>query len=97
MITLENNKLILNWHRILNMNQLFELFSKKFKSEVYSEPDIENILKNYENLNIAVRHADTFLKDETKNKHDEIIKLLQKFGTVKQTWKIKNNGSNMDF
>jgi hypothetical protein len=37
------------------------------------------------------------LKDETKNKHDEIIKLLQKFGTVKQTWKIKNNGSNMDF
>ena len=71
------------------MNQLFEFFSKKFKSEVKSESDIEDILKNYENLNIAVRHADTFLKDETPAKHDEIIKLLEKFWTVKQTWKKK--------
>jgi hypothetical protein len=46
-------------------------------------------LKNYENLNIAVRHADTFLKDESRAKHDEIIKLLEKFGTVKQTGKKK--------
>jgi hypothetical protein len=67
------------------MDQLFEFFSKKFKSEVKSESDIENILKNYENLNIAVRHADTFLRDETSAKHDKIIKLLEKFGTVKQT------------
>ena len=83
------NKLILNWHRIFNINQLFEFFSKKFKSEVKSESDIENILKNYESLNIAVRHADTFLKDETTAKHDEIIKLLKKFWTVKQTGKKK--------
>ena len=72
------------------MNQLFEFFSKKFKSEVKSESDIENILINYENLNIAVRHADTFLKDESQNKHDGIIKLLEKYGTVKQTWKLKS-------
>ena len=71
------------------MNQLFELFSKKFKSEVKSKYDIENILKNYENLNIAVRHADTFLKDETKNKRDGIIELFEKYGTVKQTGKKK--------
>ena len=90
MIQLSNNKLILNWHRIFNMNQLFEFFSKKFKSEVKSESDIENILINYENLNIAVRHADTFLKDDSQNKHDGIIKLLEKYGTVKQTWKLKN-------
>ena len=67
MITMPNNKLILNWHRIFNMNQLFEFFSKKFKREVNSEFDIEKILKNYENSNIAVRHADTFLKDEKWN------------------------------
>ena len=71
------------------MNQLFEFFSKKFKSEIKSESDIENILKNYENLNIAVRHADTFLKNESSAKHDEIIEMLEKFGTVKQTWKKK--------
>ena len=71
------------------MNQLLEFFSKKFKREVESESDIEKILKNYENLNIAVRHADTFLKDERQNKHDEIIKLLEKYWTVKQTGKIK--------
>ena len=71
------------------MNQLFEFFSKKFKSEVNSKSDIENILQNYENLNIAVRHANTFLKDEKQDKHDKIIELLEKHGTVKQTWKIK--------
>ena len=89
MFTLPNNRLILNWHRIFNMNQLFEFFSKKFKSEIKSKSDIENILKNYENLNIAVRHADTFLKDETTAKHYEIIDLLEKLWTVKQTWKKK--------
>ena len=67
------------------MKQLFEFFSKKFKSEINSESNIENILMNYENLNIAVWHADTFLKDESQNKHDGIIKLLEKYGTVKQT------------
>ncbi len=71
------------------MDQLFGFFSKKFKSEIKSESDIENILKNYENLNIAVRHADTFLKDENSAKHNGIIELLGKFGTVKQTWKKK--------
>ena len=90
MIQLPNNKLILNWHRIFNMNQLFEFFSKKFKSEIKSEPDIENILKDYENLNIAVRHADTFLKNETAEKHNEIIMLLEHFWVVKQTGKTKN-------
>lgn len=89
MIQLTNNKLILNWHKIFNMNQLFEFLSKKFKSEVKSESDIVNILKIYENLNIAIRHADTFLKDESSAKHDGIIKLLEKFGTVKQTGKKK--------
>ena len=89
MIQLSNNKLILNWHRIFNMNQLFEFFSKKFKSEIKSESDIKNILKNYENLSIAIRHSDTFLKDESTIRHSEILKLLEKYGTVKQTWKIK--------
>ena len=71
------------------MNQLFEFFSKKSKSEVNSESDIENILKDYENLNIAIRHSDTFLKDETSAKHDEIIEMLEKYGIVKQTGKKK--------
>ncbi len=71
------------------MNQLFEFFSKKFKSEVKSESDIDGILKGYENLNIAVRHADTFLKNEISDKHDEIIELLEKYGIVKQTGKKK--------
>ena len=89
MITLLNNKLILNWHRIFDINQLFEFFSKKFKSEIKSESDIKNVLKNYENLNIAIRHADTFLKNETTATHDKIIKLIENFWTVKQTWKKK--------
>ena len=89
MIVLPNNKLILNWHKIFDMKQLFEFFERKFKWKVSYENDIENILKNYKDLNIAIWHADTFLKDEAKKKHDEIIKLLEKYWTVKQTWKIK--------
>ena len=89
MYYISNNKLILNWHRILNINQLFGFFAKKFKSEVKSESDIENTLKDYKNLSIAIRHSDTFLKDETIVKHEEILKLLKKHGTVKQTWKNK--------
>lgn len=89
MIKLPNSKLILNWHRILNMNQLFQFFSKKFKSEINTGSDIEKILKNYDNLNIAIWHSDTFLKEENENEHNKIIELLQKHWTVKQTWKIK--------
>ena len=89
MIQLSNNKLILNWHRIFNINQLFEFFSKKFKTEIKLEFDIEKILKNYDNLNIAIRHSDTFLKDETSEKCEKIIELFEKYGTVKQTGKNK--------
>lgn len=89
MIILPNNKLILNWHRILNIGQLFQFFSKKFKTEINSEFDIEKVLKNYDNLNIAIRHADSFLEEENKTMHNKIIELLQKYWTVKQTWKIK--------
>ena len=89
METLTNNKLILNWHRIFNIDQLFGFFSKKFKSEMKSESDIDKILQNFKNINIAIRHSDTFLKDETQDNHDKIIKLLEKHWTVKQTWKIK--------
>ena len=64
------------------MNQLFEFFWKKFQSEVNSEFDIKNILKDYKNLNIAIRHADTFLINETKIKHDEIIKILEYYWVV---------------
>ena len=86
---LQNNRLILNWHRIFSITQLFDFLSKKFWSETNSISWIENILSNYENLNIAIWHSDTFLKDETIKKHDEIIKILEKHWIVKQTWKIK--------
>jgi ATPase subunit of ABC transporter with duplicated ATPase domains len=67
------------------MKQLYEFFERKFKCEIISKNDIEEILKNYKGLIIAVRHADTFLRNETEETHDEIIKLLEKYGTVKQT------------
>ena len=89
MTTLPNNKLILNWHRIFNMNQLFEFFSKKFKKDVNSEADIDDTLKDYKDLNIAIWHADTFLKDEKTDKHNKVVELLQKHWTVKQTGKLK--------
>jgi len=89
MTQLPNSKLILNWHRILNMDQLFGFFTKKFRAEVISVSDIEKILKNYTDINIAIWHSDTFLVDESRDKHDAIIQLLKKHWTVKQTWRNK--------
>lgn len=86
---LTNNRLILNWHRILSLIQLFDFFSKRFKSNISSVHEIENILKNYNNLDIAIWHSDSFLEHETQDKHDEIIKILEKHWTLKQTWKNK--------
>ena len=89
MIILPKNHLILNWHKIFNITQLFEFLSKKFKQQINSEHDITNLLKWYDNLNISIRHSDTFLKDESKTTHNRIIELLSSIGTVKETWKKK--------
>ena len=89
MIILPKNHLILNWHKISNITQLFEFLSKKFKQTINSEFDIIDLLKWYDNLNISIRHSDTFLKDESKATHDRIIELLSSIGTVKETWKKK--------
>lgn len=84
MIELTNNKLILNWHRITSEEQFFEYMSKKFRKEIKTLEDL-NILKEYKDLKIAVWHATSFIEDDT-NKREKIIKELEKYWEVKQTW-----------
>jgi len=84
MIELTNNKLILNWHRITSEEQFFEYMSKKFRKEIKTLEDL-NILKMYKDLKIAVWHATSFIEDDT-NKRGKIIKELEKYWEVKQTW-----------
>ena len=68
MILLSNNKLILNWHRIFDMKQLFEFIERKFKCEIISKNDIEKILKNYKGLIIRkIWNSKTDLKDKKNN------------------------------
>ena len=84
MIELTNNKLILNWHRITSEEQFFEYMSKKFRKEIKTLEDL-NILKMYKDLKIAVWHATSFIEEDT-NKREKIIKELEKYWEVKQTW-----------
>lgn len=88
MISLTNNRLILNGHRIFTKNELFSYLTKKFKTEKMDEKDMGEILSWYPNLKIAIWHADTFLSKESKTVHDEMIVYLSKFWELKQTWKL---------
>lgn len=86
MIELPNNRLILNWHRIGDINQLYSYLSKKFKKEINNFDDIWCLLSDYKNLKIAIRHAWSFLENEKKELHDEIIEILWRYWEIKQTW-----------
>ena len=82
-----DNRLILNWHRIFTIDQLFWFVWKKFKYVISSDSDLKNILCRLWVENIVIWHSDTFLKNEISEKHDRIIHLLESFAVVKQTWK----------
>lgn len=86
MIILPNNRLILNGHRITNTKQLFEYLSKKFKTDINSKEDFF-IFEKYKDLKIAIWHSWSFLEEENKNIHDNIIEELSKYWEIKQTWK----------
>ena len=85
MIELPNNRLILNGHRIANLKQFYEYLSKKFKTTIKKPEDLR-ILNEYKDLNIAIRHAWSFLEEESKTKHETIIIELSKYWKIKQTW-----------
>ena len=60
---LPNNRLILNGHKLHSVNDLFTYVSKRLKiSETIDSLDqLIATLSNYETLQIAIRHSDTFL------------------------------------
>ena len=49
-IPLPNNRLILNGHRIFTKEQLFLYLSKKLKTEVSKEQEIQELLSMYKEL-----------------------------------------------
>ena len=75
-ISLANNRLILNWHRIFNKEQLFFYLSKKFKTEVIKEQEVQELLSTYKELKIAIWHGDTFLQEENSETQDMILNLI---------------------
>jgi len=84
-IPLPNNRLILNGHRIFTKEQLFLYLSKKLKTEVSKEQEIQELLSMYKELKIAIWHGDTFLQEENSETQDMILKVLRNCGEVKIT------------
>lgn len=84
-ISLPNNRLILNWHRIFTKEQLFLYLSKKLKTEVSKEQEIQELLSTHKELKIAIWHGDTFLQEESWETQDMILKVLRNCGEVKIT------------
>ena len=82
---LPNNRLILNGHRIFTKEQLFLYLSKKLKTEVSKEQEIQELLSMYKELKIAIWHGDTFLQEENSETQDMILKVLRNCGEVKIT------------
>lgn len=87
---LPNDRLILNGHRIFNLNQLFETISKRLKTEITDKNSIFQVLKHYHNLKIAIWHGDTFLQEENEETQQDILNLLNQCGEVKITKKLKS-------
>jgi hypothetical protein len=90
-IPLPNNRLILNGHRIFTKEQLFLYLSKKLKTEVSKEQEIQELLSTYKELKIAIWHGDTFLQEENSGTQDMILKVLRNCGEVKITGRHLKN------
>ena len=86
MIELPNNRLILNGHRIFSKKDLYTYLTKKFKKGINSELEIKEELLKYNNLKIAIWHADSFLKEESKDNYNKILDILSSCWEIKQTW-----------
>ena len=87
MIPLTNNRLILNWHRIFSVKELKSYLEKKFRVSLNDIFEIRPLLEQYPNLRIAIRHSDTFLKDEELEERNSIISFFECCWDVKLTWK----------
>jgi len=86
-VQLPNDRLILNGHKLHTVNDLFAYVSKRLKisESIHSIDQLIAILSNYETLQIAIRHSDTFLWSESEKKRTEIIKALEQHRLVKIT------------
>jgi hypothetical protein len=64
---LPNNRLILNGHKLHTQQDLLDYVSKRLQvsPNIQSLEQLVNVLKAYKELQIAVRHGDTFLQNET--------------------------------
>ena len=84
---LPNNRLILNGHKLHTEQDMLAYVSKRLKQKtpIISLDMLVQILSSYDELQIAIRHSDTFLWSESEKKKNEIIKTLQKHRLVKIT------------
>lgn len=84
---LPNNRLILNGHKLHSCEAMFAYITKRLKlaAAVSDFAWLTQVLKQYNNLTIAVQHADTFLQDETATSRNQIIKQLEKIAPIKIT------------
>ncbi len=80
---LPNNRLILNGHKILNQNQLFDFVSKRLKTTVLDSQELQKTLKKFQGLQIAIWHGENFLEEESKSLQEEMIQLLSNLGILK--------------
>lgn len=85
MITLPNNRLILNWHKINSLGDLFAYTSKRLKANIYDFDSLWKTLSEYKDLQIAIWHWDTFLSEESKITQQKTISLLSEYWTMKIT------------
>ncbi len=84
---LPNNRLILNGHKLHTEQDMLAYVSKRLKQKdpIVSLDMLVQILSSYDELQIAIRHSDTFLWSEKESRRTAIIKILEKHRLVKIT------------
>jgi len=86
---LPNNRLILNGHKLHTQQDLLDYISQRLKvsPSIQSLDQLIKVLKEYKDLQIAVRHGDTFLQNEKLAEKVLVFAHLEKCGPIKVTGK----------
>ncbi|MEI6426010.1 MAG: hypothetical protein WCO66_01520 [Candidatus Absconditabacteria bacterium] len=84
---LPNNRLILNGHKLHTEQDMLAYISKRLKQKqiIVSLDMLVQILSNYDELQIAIWHSDTFLGSEKEVRRTAIIETFEKHRLVKIT------------
>ena len=80
-----SSRIILNGHKIHTLAQFYDVINKKLQLPDYFGRNLDALndcLKDYNDLTIAIWHGDTFLSKEKSSLRDTVLEILRSHAVV---------------